>query len=425
MTAPTAQGAAPARQPGMAFIMITVLIDMISIGLIVPVLPAIVGTFTSNPAEQAFWYAAVAFAFGLANFAGAPVMGALSDRFGRRPVLLLGFCGLALNLFATAAATAAWMLVAVRLVGGLFQSNAAVANAYVADITPPEDRARRFGLLGAMFGIGFILGPTIGGLLGEIDLRLPFVVAGALAMVNFAYGWYVLPESLPPERRRPFEWRRCNPVSALRGLTQLQGVGLLVPALACIGLAQFTMYTIWVLYTSFKFGWSPADNGWSLFFVGVMSALVQGWLLGKLLKRVEARQLLVWGLVSSSIAYLLYGLAPGGWAMYAITLFNLIGFTVQAAMNSVVSGAADATIQGQTMGSVSSLNSLTAALAPLIGPPMLGLVSHYPQGDWRIGAPFYFCALLQAAAMLLAWRHFQHHRAAGPSAAASSSSPST
>jgi DHA1 family tetracycline resistance protein-like MFS transporter len=370
-----------------------------------------VGTFTANPAEQAFWYAAVAFAFGLANFIGAPVMGALSDRFGRRPVLLMGFCGLALNLFATALATAAWMLVAVRLVGGLFQSNAAVANAYVADITPPEDRARRFGLLGAMFGIGFILGPTLGGLLGEIDLRLPFVVAGSLALVNVAYGWFVLPESLPADRRRPFEWRRCNPVAALRGLARLQGVGLLVPALACIGLAQFTMYTIWVLYTTFKFGWSPADNGWSLFFVGVMSALVQGWLLGKLLKRFEARQLLVWGLTSSSIAYLLYGLAPVGWAMYAITLVNLIGFTVQATMNSVVSGAADATVQGQTMGSVSSLNSLTAAIAPLVGPPLLGLVSHFPQGDWRIGAPFYFCALLQGLAMLFAWRHFRQHRA--------------
>lgn len=416
------------REPAMVFIMITVLIDMISIGLIVPVLPALVGAFTSNPAEQAFWYAAVAFAFGFANFIGAPVMGALADRFGRRPVLLLGFCGLALNLFATALATEVWMLVAVRLLGGAFQSNAAVANAYVADITPPEERARRFGLLGAMFGIGFILGPTIGGLLGEIDLRLPFLVAGAMAMLNFAYGWFVLPESLPPQSRRPFEWRRCNPVSALRGLARLKGVGLLVPALACIALAQFTMYTIWVLYTTFKFGWSPADNGWSLFFVGVMSALVQGWLLGKLLKRVETRQLLVWGLVSSAVAYLLYGLAPAGWAMYAITLVNIIGFTVQATMNSVVSGAADASVQGQTMGSVSSLNSLAAALAPLIGPPMLGLVSHYPPGDWRIGAPFYFCALLQGAAMLLAWRHFRQHRALhphDPAAATSPSSPST
>ena len=161
----------------MPFIMITVLIDMISIGVIVPVLPALVGSFTSSSTEQTLWYGAVAFAFAIANFFGSPVLGALSDRYGRRPVLLLGFCGLALNFFATALATALWMLIVVRLFGGAMQSNAAVANAYVADITPPEDRAKRFGLLGSMFGLGFILGPVLGGLLGAIDLRLPFFAA--------------------------------------------------------------------------------------------------------------------------------------------------------------------------------------------------------------------------------------------------------
>ena len=188
----------------MPFIMVTVFIDMLSIGLIVPVLPALVGGFTPNQAEQAYWYGVVAFAFGLANFFGAPILGALSDRYGRRPVLLMGFCGLALNFFATAMATALWMLIAVRLVGGAVQANAAIANAYVADITAPEDRARRFGQLGAMFGIGFILGPVLGGVLGDIDLRLPFLVAGCCAMANLLYGVFVLPESLPnhpPSRR--------------------------------------------------------------------------------------------------------------------------------------------------------------------------------------------------------------------------------
>ena len=395
------------RQPAMGFIMVTVLIDMISIGLIVPVLPALVGSFTQNPSEQAFWYAAVAFAFGLANFYGAPLLGALSDRFGRRPVLLIGFTGLALNLFATAFATELWMLVAVRLVGGAMQANAAVANAYVADITPPEERARRFGLLGAMFGIGFILGPVMGGLLGAIDLHLPFFVAGTLALINVAYGWFVLPESLPPERRRPFSWAACNPINSLRTLARLQDIGLLLGVVGCVALAQFTMYTTWVLYTTFKFGWGPSENGWSLFFVGVMSALVQGWLLGRLLKRTTAQRLVVLGLVSSTLAYLFYGLVPEGWGIYVVTLLNVLGFTVAASMNSVISGAADATRQGETMGAVSSLNSLMAAVAPLIGPPLLATVSHLPQGDWRIGAPFFFCAVLQGAAMLMAWRHFR------------------
>lgn len=399
---------APAgRQAAMPFILITVLIDMVSVGLIVPVLPPLVGSFAGSQAEQAFWYGVVAFAFGLANFFGAPVLGALSDRYGRRPVLLLGFCGLALNFFATGLATALWVLVAVRLVGGAMQANAAVANAYVADITPPEQRARRFGLLGAMFGLGFILGPVMGGLLGAIDLHLPFFVAGTLALVNLAYGWLVLPESLPAERRKPFDWSKVDPISALRDLIRLQGVGRLVAVIACTGLAQFTMYTTWVLYTTFKFGWGPAENGWSLFAVGVMSALVQGVLLGRLLKRFTPQRLAVLGLLSSTVAYALWGAAPAGWAMYAVIFANVLGFTVSAAMQSIVSSAADATNQGRTLGSVSALNSLAAVIAPALGAPLLGMVSHLPQGDWRIGAPFYFCAALQGAALLLAWTHFR------------------
>ena len=180
----------------MGFIMVVVLLDMLSIGLIVPVLPALVGQFTADPTAQTYWYGVVTFSFALASFFGAPLLGALSDRYGRRKVLLIGFCGLAINFFATAMASALWMLIASRIVGGVTQANAAVANAYVADITPPEERARRFGLLGAMFGIGFILGPVMGGILGGIDLRLPFWVAGGLTLVNFVYGLFVLPESL-------------------------------------------------------------------------------------------------------------------------------------------------------------------------------------------------------------------------------------
>ncbi len=390
----------------MSFILITVLIDMMAIGLIVPVLPPLVGKFTANPAEQSFWYGAVAFAFGLANFFGAPILGALSDRYGRRPVLLLGFCGLALNFFATALATALWMLIAVRLVGGAVQANAAVANAYVADITPPEERARRFGLLGAMFGIGFILGPVMGGLLGGIDLHLPFFAAGTLALLNLVYGVFVLPESLPTTQRRAFDWRKANPVTSLKSLAQLKGVGLLVGVIAVSGLAQFTLYTTWVLYTTFKFGWGPTENGWSLFAVGIVSALVQGVLLGRLLRWLGPQRLALWGLASSSLAFLCWGLASEGWMMYAVIFLNLLGGTVAATVQSLVSSSADARSQGQTMGSVSALNSLMAVAAPLIGAPLIGIVSHFPQGDWRIGAPMYFCALLQAASLVLAWRHF-------------------
>ncbi|CAN5843159.1 TCR/Tet family MFS transporter [soil metagenome] len=394
----------------MPFIMLTVLIDMVSVGLIIPVLPALVGSFTSSAADQVFWYGVVAFAFGFANFIGSPILGALSDKYGRRPILLLGFCGLALNFFATALAGALWVLIAVRLVGGAMQSNAAVANAYVADITPPEQRAKRFGLLGAMFGIGFMLGPVTGGLLGAIDLHLPFFVAGSLALVNLLYGWLVLPESLEPAKRRPITASALNPIASLRALSQLKGVGLLVAVVACTGLAQFVLYSTWVLYGHFRFGWGPKESGLSLFAVGVMSVFVQGWLLGKLLARFSAQRLAVIGLVSSSLAYACWGLSTQGWMMYAVIFFNVFGFTAAAAIQSIISGAADASTQGQTMGAASSLNSLMAVIAPLFATPLLGMVSHLPPGDWRLGAPLYFCAVLQAAALALAVIHFRGQR---------------
>jgi len=395
----------------MPFILITVLIDMVSIGLIIPVLPPLVGTFTSSQADQAFWFGAVSFAYGIANFFGSPILGALSDRFGRRPVLLIGFSGLALSFFVTAMATALWVLIFVRLFSGAMMANAAVANAYVADITLPAERARRFGLLGAMFGLGFILGPVLGGLLGNIDLHLPFYVAGVLALLNLAYGYFVLPESLTPQRRTAFQWRKANPVAALRGLAGLKGIGSLIVVLALSALAQFVLHATWVLYTTFKFGWGPLQNGWSLFAVGIMSALVQGFLLKHLLKRFSTSRLVVMGLVSSSICYLAWGLAPEGWMMYAVIGLNVLGFAVTAAMQSIVSNAADESIQGRTLGAVSSLNSLMAVAAPVIGAALLGFVSHLPKGDWRIGAPYYFCAALQAAAMLIALRHFARERA--------------
>ena len=421
MTTSTTNPAANSpRQAAMPFIMVVVLIDMLAIGLMIPVLPPLVGLFTGSTADQAYWYGVVTFTFSLANFLSSPTLGGLSDRFGRRPMLLLSFAALALSFFVTAMASALWMLILVRVFSGAMQSNASVANAYVADITAPEDRAKRFGQLGAMFGIGFILGPVMGGLLGAINLQLPFFVAGGLALVNLAYGWFVLPESLAPEKRHAFSWRRANPITALREMKQLKGVGLLVVVIACSGLAQFMLYTVWVLYTSLKFGWGPLENGWSLFAVGVTSALVQGVLLGRLLKRYSPQRLAMVGMASSAAAYLLYGLATEGWMMVAIVVANLLGFTAAASIQSIVSGAADARTQGRTMGAVSSLNMLTAVVAPALAAPLLGAVSHLPRDDWRIGAPFYLCALLQAVALIVAWVHFRGARRARLAAASAS-----
>jgi len=414
MTSPSPAAApgdpAAGRQAAMPFIMITVLIDMVSIGLIIPVLAPLVGTFTSSQSEQAFWYGAVTIVFGIANFFGSPILGRLSDRYGRRPVLLIGFSGLALSFIVTGLATALWMLLVVRLFSGAMQSNISVANAYVADITAPAERAKAFGKLGAMLGMGFILGPVIGGLLGGISLHLPFFFAAGLAIVNWLYGFFVLPESLPPERRRPFVLREANPISALRGLVELKGVGSLVIVIALSALAQFMTHTSWVLYTTFKVGWGPTQYGWSLFAIGLMSVLVQGVFLSRLLHRFSPQRLAIMGLVSSSICYVLWGAATEGWMLYAVIFINVLGFAVSAAMQSLIANAADPTTQGRTAGAVGSLNSMMAVLAPAIGAPLLATVSHLPHGDWRIGAPFYFCAALQAASTVLALRHFRRER---------------
>ena len=389
----------------MPFIMITVLLDMMSIGIIAPVLPKLIGTFMESGAGTSVAYGLAQAAFAVAQFFSAPVLGALSDRYGRRPVLLLGLFGMAINFFVTALATEFWMLLAVRIMGGAVCANIAVANAYVADITEPKDRAKNYGLLGAMFGVGFILGPVMGGVLGDIDVHWPFMLAGSLTLLNCVYGYFVLPESLPQERRREFVLARANPFTALANLRELKGVEILLWVMGLSILAQFCLHTSWFLYTEFKFGWTPKDNGLSLFAVGMMAVLVQGGLLRQFQKFMPTDKLVRIGLVSSTVAFAAWGLVPEGWMMYVIIAANLFGYMVQPGLQSLVANAVDPTRQGESMGAVSSLNSVAAVLGPLMGSPLLAAVSHFPQGDWRIGAPFYLCAAIQAVAAWLGLRY--------------------
>jgi len=400
------------RRPALPFILITVVIDVMGFGLLLPVMPALVGEFTSGRDAQTYWYGAMIVTFGLTQFVCAPILGALSDRYGRRPILLLSIAGLGSMFLLTALATSVQMLVVLRVMGGALAANFSVANAYVADITAPEKRARSFGMIGAAFGIGYIVGPMVGGLLGAIDIRLPFYVAAVLSVTNLLYGWLVLPESLSPRaraERAPLDFRRLNPIGSLYGLARLRNVGVLVAVIALASLAQFILHTTWVLYTQFRFGWGPRETGLSLFVVGLTAALVQGGLLGPLLRQFGERRLVIAGLVSGTLAYVAYGLTTVGWLMYVFIFANLLAFAIGPALNAIVSKAADPKEQGLAMGSLSSMNSLLAAAAPLIGAPLLAEASHLPAGDWRIGAPFFMSATLSLLALMLAVAHFRRH----------------
>jgi len=243
-------------------------------------------------------------------------------------------------------------------------------------------------------------------------VHLPFVVAGCMALLNGVYGYFVLPESLPPERRRPFEWKRANPVTALRGLAALKGVGALVFVMALSSLAQFMLHMTWVLYTKFRFGWGPGQVGWSLFAVGVASTLSQGFLLRPMLKRFSPQRLAIIAMISGAIAYAAFGLATSAWMVYAVIALNLLGGMGNAAMQGIVSNAADARTQGQTMGAMSSVNSLMAVIAPVLGLEMLRWVSHRPADDWLVGLPLFASSALMMAATVIALRFFRRQKAA-------------
>jgi MFS transporter, DHA1 family, tetracycline resistance protein len=397
------------RRPAVAFVMITLLMDVIGIGLIVPVLPLLVGEFTPGRDSQAYWYGAIVLTYGATQFLCAPLLGALSDRFGRRPLLLLGIAGLGATFLLTALARALWLIVAARVLGGGLSANFAVAQAYVADITPPEQRTQSLGRLGAMFGIGFVLGPILGGLLGSIDLRLPLFGAAGLCALNWLYGLLVLPESLPAQQRRPLSHARINPLAALAGVTRLRGVGALVVAFALTVLPQWMLQTIWVLFTNFRFGWGPRESGLSLFVVGLVAMTSQGLLLGPLIRALGERGLIVAAMLSGTLAYAGYGLAPQGWMLFVIIPCNFLAFTSIVTMQGIVSKAAGPEEQGRVMGTLSSLSSLMGVIAPVVGTAVLGQVTFLPASDWRVGAPFFVASSLQAFAFLIAWRHFATH----------------
>lgn len=395
------------RTAAVRFVLITVFLDVLGIGIAIPVLPSLVGALAGSRADQAWWYGTLGASYGLMQFACSPLLGALSDRFGRRSVLLLSSAGLGLNYLLTGLAPNLGILLAARLLGGATGASFSVATAYVADTTPPEERSRGIGLIGACFGLGFIIGPMLGGILGGINLHLPFFVAAGLALLNTLYGTFVLPESLARELRRPVRLSALNPFSALLRLGQLRQVGGLVLVFAFATLAQLILQSTWALYTSFRFGWGPRETGYTLFLVGVMAVGVQGGLLSRLSHRLGEVRLVMAGLASSCIAFCLYGLTTQGNLLFVVIVGNVLGYAVAPTLQAIVSRSVPADRQGITMGSLQSINSLMFIFAPLLGTSLLARTSHLPPSDWRVGGTFFLGAACWLAALLLAWRHFR------------------
>jgi MFS transporter, DHA1 family, tetracycline resistance protein len=410
-TAPLAPAPALAASSGrLGFILVCVFIDMLGIGLIIPVLPMLIGEFTEGREYQAQWYGAMVTLFGLMQFICMPILGAMSDRLGRRPVLLFSIIGVGTNFLITALAPSLWFMALGRIIGGMSSASISVASAYAADVSAPENRAKSFGMVGAAFGLGFICGPMLGGLLGGVSLRLPFYVGSALCAANAIYGYLMVPESLPRDRRTPFSIRRANPFAALSRLAARRDIRGLVAVFALVTFGQIMLQTTWVLYTYFRFGWGTRDNGIALFCVGLSAAVVQAGLLGWLVKRLGEVRLSLLGLTSGAIVYVLYGLATEGWMMYVFILCNLLAFAVGPALQGIVSKLTDPREQGALMGSLQSLGSLAMVIVPEVGALILARVSKLPAHDWRIGATFFLSATLQTVALIIAWRYFAKRR---------------
>ncbi len=393
------------RRAAIAFIFVTVMLDMLAVGMIAPVLPKLVASFThGDTASAARMYGLFGTAWALMQFLFSPVLGGLSDRFGRRPVVLLSNLGLGLDYVLMALApTLSWLFVG-RVISGITAASFGTASAYIADVTPAEKRAGAFGMLGAAFGIGFVLGPALGGLLGGSDPRLPFWVAAALSLANATYGLFVLPESLPPERRSPFRIERANPIGALQLLrSHPQLLGLALVTFLC-SVAHEVLPSTFVLYTTYRYAWTAKTIGLTLASVGVCFGLVQGALVRRVVASFGERRSLWLGLTFGALGFAWYGLAPTGfvfWFGVPITaLWGLSGPANQGLMSRLVSPSE----QGQLQGATTSLRGVAGLVGPLL---FTHTFARFIDPSTRLqlpGAPFLLAGLLIACALPVALR---------------------
>lgn len=379
----------------MIFILITVLIDTIGFGIVAPVTPELIMELTGQPISEAALYGGwLMFLYALTQFFAAPILGNLSDRFGRRPVLIASLFTLGLDyLLMALAPTLEWLFVG-RAIAGIAGATFATANAYIADVSDSEMRAQNFGLLGSAWGLGFILGPVIGGLLGEYGPRVPFFAAAALAGANVLYGFLVLPESLPTDDRRPFSFKRANPIGALAQMRKYPGVVMLFAALVLYQLAHDANPSTWTYYTMLKFGWSERDVGLSMGVLGISIVVVQGLLIRIVIPKLGDRRTVLLGLAVMATGYLGFSLADEGWVMLVFIVPFALGSLAMPALRSILSHRVGSDAQGELQGAMSSLMSLTAIVAPVFLTQLFGYFTSASAPVYFPGAPFMTAAVL-------------------------------
>lgn len=400
----------PGRQPAIGFIFVTMSLTVIGFGLLIPVLPGLITQFKGGDvAAASHVYGLLVCSFSVLQFLGAPVLGALSDHFGRRKVILVSLACSSLDYVILAnAPNITWLFIG-RIISGFTAGVLSTAHAYVADITPPEKRAHSFGLLGAAFGIGFVFGPLLGGLLGSVNLRLPFWFAAVCSSLNWLYGYFVLPESLKPEHRRRFEWKNANPIGAFKALERLPAVRGMADVYFLLMLSQAMLYSTWVLCLSYRYQWSSGQVGLSLGIAGVLSAFVQAVLVKRIVPALGDTKAVVVGLLLSTAALVSYGLASQGWMIFVIIVLGAMGGIAAPAIQAYLTKRVPVDQQGSVQGVFAALQSLAGIPGPLIGAWSFGWAVA-PESPWHIpGIVFFECALLMLGALVLARRTFAIH----------------
>ena len=386
----------------LVFVLTTVMIDAMGIGLIMPIMPSlIVEVQGGSLADAAIWGGILSTAFAVMQFLFSPVLGSLSDAIGRRPVLLVSLFVMALDYLVMALAGSLWLLLLGRIVGGITAATHSTAGAYIADISKPHEKAANFGLLGAAFGAGFVLGPLMGGLLGEMGTRAPFYAAAGLAALNFALGWFVMRETVTDDTRRAFDWRRANPFGAFRAMARIPGIAPLLWVYFLYSVAIYVYPAIWSYFSAERFGWQPQVIGLSLGIYGICMALVQGWLLRHSVRWVGERGTVLWGQMFDFIAFGVLAFIVNGTLALALIPISALGALVQPALQGIMSRAVADNQQGELQGVMTAVHALSMIISPLM---MSATFAHFTRDGAAIylpGAPFLVALVLMIIGCLV------------------------